>query len=885
MPGPLTAGERPSPPHARASVVPDHARRPRPNPPRRASGLVRRLLGAVFALGLLLVLAGGAVGLFAWQRFGADLPSVQGLQSYQPPLLSRIYAANGQPIAELATQRRIFVPYAGIPKLVRNAFISAEDQYFWIHPGVDPTAILRAGIWDLLHLGSGRRPLGASTITMQVAKNMLLSSRMNLVRKIEEAILALRIEQTLSKPRILEIYLNQIYLGDGAYGVAAAAQTYFDKPLDKLTVAEAASLAALPKAPHNYDPLHAPAAALARRNWVIDRMADTGAITRAQAKTAKAEPLLPAHIQRPAPIPGAAWFASEAQHQLVARFGNDLTMEGGLSVVTSLDPKLQAEAVASVRDGLMAYDRRMGGWRGPLARLPRGALTGWAGALAKIVPPDGMLDDWRLAVVLGGPPAAPRIGWIDPPPQSDQSQPGAQPTAHTGVLSLGGEVWHHPMSPIGAEQAAYHGLAQMVAPGDVVLVQPSASTDAAVLRQIPKVQGALVSLDPVSGQVRAMVGGWSYKASQFNRATQAQRQPGSSFKPMVYLAALEAGYSPSSRFLNAPIVVNLGAQGLWRPHNYEDNFGGPTPLRVALEQSLNLVTVRVARHVGMPAVAKTAEAFGMADHVPDLLPAALGAVDTTVLREAGAYASLAEGGRRVTPSVIDSVQDPEGHVVWRPSGLACVCDHAAVPPQVTDARPRIADADSVFQLVTMMEGVVTRGTGVPAGKGLDRPIAGKTGTTEDFQDGWFSGFTPQLVTVVWVGFDTPSTLGRGQAGAIVAAPIWHQFMAAALKGKPALPFLQPPGVTMAAWDSGSGMVTDAFKPGQVPGASTVPAATPVAADGGAAVGGAPGSGAPGGGAPGSGVGAAIAGAGPGTPGSAPSAGGAGGVDSSLGGLY
>ena len=897
MPGPLTAGERPSPPrahapNARRAAAPDDSRPSRPGAPRRGPGLLRRLVGAVLALGLLLVLAGGAVALFAWQRFGSDLPSVQGLQSYQPPLLSRIYAANGQPIAELATQRRIFVPYAGIPKLVRNAFISAEDQYFWIHPGVDPTAIVRAGIWDLLHLGSGRRPLGASTITMQVAKNMLLSSRMNLVRKIEEAILALRIEQTLSKPRILEIYLNQIYLGDGAYGVAAAAQTYFDKPLDKLSIAEAASLAALPKAPHNYDPLHAPAAALIRRNWVIDRMADTGAITRAQAKAAKAEPLLPARLQQPAPIPGAAWFASEAQRQLVARFGNDMTMEGGLSVTTSLDPRLQAAAVTAVRDGLMAYDRRMGGWRGPLARLPRAALAGWAGALAKITAPDGMLDDWRLAVVLGGPPAAPRIGWIDPAPASvssesaaspaDPSRPGPQPAAHTGILSLGGAVWHHPMSPIGAEQPAYHSLAQMVVPGDVVLVRPSAAGGTAVLRQIPKVQGALVSLDPVSGQVRAMVGGWSYKASQFNRATQAERQPGSSFKPMVYLAALEAGYSPSSRFLNAPIVVNLGAQGLWRPHNYEDNFGGPTPLRVALEQSLNLVTVRVARHIGMPAVAKTAEAFGMADHVPDLLPAALGAVDTTVLREAGAYASLAEGGRRVTPSVIDSVQDPEGHVVWRPSGLDCVCDHAAVPPQVTDVRPRIADADSVFQLVTMMEGVVTRGTGIPAGKGLDRPIAGKTGTTENFQDGWFSGFTPQLVTVVWVGFDTPSTLGRGQAGAIVAAPIWHQFMAAALKGKPALAFAQPPGVTMAAWDSGSGMVTDAFKPGQVPGASTVPTAAEAAADGGA----------PGGGATDAAIAAAAgtgpgsaSGATPGTPASTPAAGGTGGVDSSLGGLY
>ncbi len=379
-----------------------------------------------------------------------------------------------------------------------------------------------------------------------------------------------------------------------------------------------------------------------------------------------------------------------------------------------------------------------------------------------------------------------------------------------------------------------------------------------MLRQVPEVQGALVSLDPLSGRVLAMVGGWSYAASQFNRATQAQRQPGSSFKPIVYLSALEKGVSPSDRFLDAPLSLPDGRGGFWRPNNYEMEFNGPTPLRVALEQSLNLVTVRVAQRVGMEAVAQTAERFGMTDKLPRVLSAALGAVDTTVLREAGAYASFAAMGRKVAPTLIDSVQDREGHVVWRPAGLDCACDSPG-PPELADAREQIADPQSTFQLITMMQGVVTRGTGVPAGKGLNRPVAGKTGTSQDFTDAWFAGFTPQMATVVWVGYDNPATLGENQTGAAVAAPIWHDYMAAALKGRPALGFPMPPGVTMASWDSGTGRVTDAFKPGQVPGGSApLGGENPDLLSGGAA------------------EARSVLSGGPGA---------AGGVDSSLGGLY
>jgi penicillin-binding protein 1A len=809
MPGPLTVRQPLTPPQT-------PGRPPKRVPPRRP----RRRWSRGLAGGALGVLAGAGVvalvgGWLAWERLSRDLPSVEGLRGYEPPTMSRIYAGNGRLIADLASQRRIVVPYTAIPDLLKAAFISAEDQNFWRYPGIDPFAIARAGIYDLMHAGNGRRPLGASTITEQVAKNMLLSGRMDLIHKIEEAVLALRIEQALSKQRILEIYLNEIYLGQQSYGVAAAAQAYFNKPLDQLSLAQDAPLAALPKAPSNYNPFRFPAAAKARRDWVLDRMAEDHAISAAQAAAARAEPLVPVGFQPTAPVPGANWFASEVQRELVAQFGGDMTMQGGLTVRTSLDPTLQSDAEGAVRRGLMDYDRKMGGWRGAVDHIGVADLPQWATHLAAITPPDGMLPDWRLAAVLAVSRTETRIGWLDPVSGS------APPAQHSGVLRPGGEAWHHPMTADGKPAAAYRSLAEMVQAGDVVLVQPEEGSgpQQAVLRQVPKVQGALVSLDPTTGRVLAMVGGWSFDASQFNRATQAQRQPGSSFKPMVYLTALEKGISPSERFLDAPVVVYQGAAGVWRPHNYENNFGGPTPLRIALEQSLNLVTIRVAQRVGMSAVAQTAEAFGMADSIPKVLPAALGAVDTTVLREAGAYASLDEGGRQVIPTLIDSVQDREGHVVWRPGATECVCDAPGTPPVLDDQRKQLSDPQSIFQLVTMMQGVVQRGTGVPAGAGLHRPIAGKTGTTQNFTDAWFAGFTPDLVTVVWVGFDNPTSLGDNETGAAVAAPIWHEYMAAALKNRPVLSFPQPSGVTMASWSSGTGAVVDAFKPGQVPGAS------------------------------------------------------------------
>ncbi|MDR3539205.1 MAG: PBP1A family penicillin-binding protein [Acetobacteraceae bacterium] len=801
---------------------------------------LRGVMGAFLGLVLLVGVVGAAGGWMIWQHFSTGLPDVDGLRNYQPPVMSRVYTADARLLAELATERRIFVPFSAIPDVVKRAFVSAEDQNFWTHRGVDPLAIARAGVFDVMHMGQGRRPVGASTITQQVAKNMLLDNQVSLERKVKEAILAMRIEESLTKERILELYLNEIYLGLGSYGVAAAAQAYFNKPLDQLTIAESAFLAALPKAPNNYNPFKYPDAAKARRDWVLDRMAEDRVITVAQAVSAKAEPIVPSEFRRPPPIPGADWFTEEVRRQLIAQFGQDATTEGGLMVRTSLDPVLQAAAEKSVRDGLMAYDRKLGGWRGPVTHLDGGAALekDWQNALGQVARPPGMLGNWQLAVVLGTSDAEARLAWL-----TQAATSGGAPQPHTGILPLADVSWARPVRD-GKPGATPRKITDVMQTGDVVMVEPppAVTAQAAVptppappargfkpavvppaprlaLRQIPAVQGALVSLDPTTGRVLAMVGGWSYEQSQFNRATQAQRQPGSSFKPMVYLTALEHGISPSQRFLDAPIVVDT-PDGRWRPGNYEHTFNGPTSLRVALEESLNLVTLRVAQQIGMDAVADNAIAFHMTDAMPHVLPAALGAVVTTVLREAGAYASLATGGREVVPSLIDSVQDPDGHVVWRAGGVTCAtCDAATTPPKVADDRKQIADPQSVFQLVTMMQGVVQRGTGATVAKDLGRPIAGKTGTSQDFIDAWFSGFTPDLVTTVWVGFDNPSSLGNNQTGANVAGPIWHDYMAGALKGRPVLTFPMPPGVTMAQWDAGNGTVTDAFKPDQVPGAS------------------------------------------------------------------
>ena len=828
---PVSADPTPPPPKTKHAVKPRRRRS-------RFLAFVRGVFGLFFAIGLVGAGAAALVGWNLYGRYSADLPTLDGLRTYQPPVMSRVYAGDDRLMAELASERRIFVPIAAVPERLKQAFIAAEDQNFYTHKGIDPFAIARAAYTDLQRMGGARRPVGASTITQQVARNMLLESNtLSLERKVKEALLAIRIERTLSKQRILELYLNEIYLGQGAYGVVAAAQTYFNKPLDQLTLGEAAMLAALPKSPNNYNPFHFPDAAKARRDWVIDRMRETHAITAEDATSAQAEKLVPNKYAKPGTVPGAEWFSEEVRRRLIERFGQDQTTEGGLIVHTSLDPALQEQADGALRAGLMRYDRSHGGWRGPVARIgSMASLQGdWADGLAKVEKPAGMLPAWRIAVVLDEAGEAARLGYLD---TGDLGAASEGPTPKIGEITLGALGWARPVRANGELGGSPGRIEDVLKPGDIVMVEPQTGTvemhvhegkpvhgrarlatvslNRLALRQIPRVEGALVSLDPTTGRVLAMSGGWSGEASKFNRTTQAQRQPGSSFKPFVYLTAMEAGISPSARFEDEAFCLNG-----WCPNNYEMNFGGLTPLRVALEQSLNLVTVRVAEHVGMSAVAKTAIGFHLVDSMPKVLPAALGAVETTVLREAGAYAGIAEGGREVVPSLIDSVQDRDGHVTWRPPSLVLGASDPAQPPSLSDPRPQVADPQSAFQVVKMMEGVVKYGTGVPAVEGLDRPIAGKTGTSQDYNDAWFAGFTPDLVTIVWVGFDSPQTLGDKQTGAAVAAPIWHEFMAEALKSRPVLDFRVPDGVTLSEWGCGTHVCTDAFKPGQLPGASGV----------------------------------------------------------------
>ena len=824
MDEPLRAGERLAPPRApepRAQEPPSPGATPEPAPktprtpkPRRrrkrahwAVRALRGIMGAVMGLLLVLVLLGATGVYVAYQHFASDLPDVDGLRGYQPPVMSRVFASDARLLADLATERRIFVPFAAIPEIVRQAFLSAEDHNFYAHKGVDPLAITRAALANLTRLNSGKRPIGASTITQQVAKNMLLNNQVTLARKVKEAILAFRIEKTMTKNQILELYLNEIYLGLGSYGVASAAETYFSKPLDQLTVSEAAFLAVLPRAPNKYNPFRYPDAARVHRDQVLDRMTEDRVLTAAQAATAKLEPILPKAFRRPQIVTDADWFAEEVRRQLIALFGAESTTQGGLSVRTSLDPVLQAAADKALRNGLIAYDRRLGGWRGAVTHLDATGLErDWTRLLAKVPRPPGMLLPWRLAVVLGASDTEARVGWL-----SGLGVRGVTPQPALGTVQMSDLTWARPVrkDDLGPTPKRIGDVMRM---GDVVMVEPPAlpepdpkapSAESAIkliprviLRQIPGVQGALVSLDPNTGRVVAMSGGFNFEQSQFNRATQAMRQPGSSFKPMVYLTALQAGLSPNQMISNAELSIMVNGTP-YEPFNSNGKFGGAVPMRTALQFSMNVPTVRLAQKIGMAAIARTAAAFHFHDALPLVYSAALGSVETTPMREAGAYAALANGGREVVPTLIDSVQDRNGRIVWRPHGLECPsCQEGQKPPAVMDMRPQIADPYAVATLTQMMEAVVSGGTGAAAGRGLNRPIAGKTGTTQDYGDAWFSGFTPDLVTTVWVGYDANFSLGQHEEGGVLAAPIWHDYMVEAVKGRPVLKFQPPAGPRM-----------------------------------------------------------------------------------------
>ena len=787
--------------------------------------LTKAVSWVVVTAALWLVVGGGVVA-YVFHRYGEDLPDYASLADYQPPTVTRIHAGDGRLLAEYAHERRVFVPMSAIPPMVRQAFVSAEDKNFYHHPGIDPLGIARAAYENFQALGTNRRPQGASTITQQVAKNFFLTNEVSLERKLEEAVLAFRMEQAFEKDRILELYLNEIFLGRRSYGVAAAALTYFDKALEDLTLPEAAFLAALPKAPSTYDPDRAPEVALGRRNYVLGRMLDDGAITRAEHDAARATPI-ETRSRDSIDYARADFFTEEVRRQLVAELGEDGFYQGGLSVRTTVDPRLQRLADRALRRGLAAYDRDRQGWRGPLGTLDLAAAgAGWPRALAAF-DPGFELDDWLLAVVREAGGSQATIGFAD---------------GSTASLPFSEMRWAAPEIAPGEFGRRPEAARDVLSAGDVIVVEAIEADDGTVwaLRQRPAVEGALVALDPHTGRVLAMAGGFSFRQSQFNRATQAYRQPGSSFKPFIYLAALENGFTPSSIILDAPLVIDQGpGLPLWKPENYSDNFYGPSTLRVGIEKSRNLMTVRLAREVGMDRVQELARRFGVDRGLGTNLAASLGSNEVDLLNITEAYAMLVNGGREIKGQLVERIQDRFGHTISRRDDRACpdcrlLAWDGSLPPDLPDTRAEVVDPRHAYQMVSMLEGVVARGTATSAQR-IGKPIAGKTGTTNDARDAWFVGFSPDLAVGVYVGFDRPRNLGRQATGGSVALPIWTEFMAAALEGAPATPFRTPPGVRLVRIDAESGLlpgdgtrtvIAEAFLPGTEPSARSVGTSIP-----------------------------------------------------------
>jgi penicillin-binding protein 1A len=777
-----------------------------------------RLIGYFFGIGtvLFLIVAAG----IAWYigDVSKDLPDYEVLNSYEPPVTTRVHASSGELMAEYARERRLFLPIQAIPDRVKAAFLSAEDKNFYHHPGVDPAGLARAVVNNIRT--GGRQ--GASTITQQVAKNFLLSSDQTYERKIKEAILSFRIEQAYSKDRILELYLNEIFFGLNSYGIAGAALTYFNKSVNELTIAETAYLAALPKAPNNYHPFRHTERAVERRNWVIDRMIENGYVRADDGADAKAQPLGVTPRKTGSYLFASEYFAEEVRRELIGRYGNDALYEGGLSVRTTLDPRLQAIARKALQKGLISYDERRG-FRGPVERID---ISGdWGVPLAEVDPLRDV-PEWQLAVVLSASADAVEVGL----------RPGREVSGKvedervTGTILADNMKWAFRLNLPGEKASNVKSAADVLNPGDVVYVQQLEQDGAQVLRlrQPPQVQGALVAMDPHTGRVLAMVGGFSFAQSEFNRATQAQRQPGSAFKPFVYAAALDNGYTPASVVLDAPIEIVSGGE-LWKPKNYGGGSAGPSTLRLGIERSRNLMTVRLAQDMGMNLVAEYAERFGVYDDMLPVLAMSLGSGETTVMRMASAYSVLANGGKQIKPSLIDRIQDRYGKTIFKHEERSCDACIATAwlsqeEPEVVDTREQVLDPMTAYQITSMMEGVVTRGTA--ASKiNLDRPTAGKTGTTNEEKDAWFMGYTADLVAGVFIGFDNPTPMGRGSTGGALAAPVFNEFMQGALEGTRPADFRVPQGMKLIAINRKTGMrafegegdvIMEAFKPGTGP---------------------------------------------------------------------
>jgi penicillin-binding protein 1A len=761
----------------------------------------RWIAGLGIAALSVVALAGVCVAIYAAWLFH-DMPNAADLVDYRPPTSTRVYAWDGTLIGEFAKERRIIIPYNEMPPQLIHAFLAAEDRNFFQHGGVDVSGVGRAMVKDVFNAAQGKRLEGGSTITQQVAKNVLLGNEVTMGRKLKEAYLANQLEKTLDKKRILELYLNEIWLGYRSYGVGAAAYNYFGKTPSQLTLSEMAYLGSLPKGPDNYHPIRQKDAAIRRRNWVLGQMAEAGWITHAQADAAAKDDLVVQPAPTRAKYQDADYFVEEVRRTSLATMGDKLT-EGGYYMRTTLDPRLQSIARDSLMHGLEVYDRRHG-WRGAIANVE--VKDGWEQqAKGKTAPAERR--KWEIAIVESA-AANVKVKAVD---------------GKTGYLDPADVAW--------AKRGK--GLKD----GDLVWVEPLTKADGSPdpgrynLRQVPIVNGAMVAIDPWTGRVLAMVGGYSFSLSKFNRATQAMRQPGSSFKPFVYATALENGFTPARIVDDAPISLPGATAGsVWSPENYERDYLGPMPMRRGLELSRNTMTVRIAQAIGMRKIRDTAIKAGIVDDMLPVLAMALGAGETTPFRLASAYASFVNGGRKINPHMIELIQDREGKTIFNADKRQCapctVAYNGEDSPVVDMGGEQIFDPITAYQINSMLQGVVLRGTGAAVGRTFPgKPIGGKTGTTNEYRSAWFMGFTPDMIVGTFVGFDDNRSLGDKETGAQAAVPIFIDFMQQAQKVQPIAGEFRAPDNARFAYVNG---VREAFQPGTEPRQDLIDTAPPPA---------------------------------------------------------
>ena len=726
--------------------------------------------------------------------FISQLPDDSMLKNYKPEVMTRIHASNGELVKEYSKEYRIFVPIDNIPENLKNAFISAEDKNFYNHYGIDPAGILRAFIKNTYYIFSNRRPEGASTITQQVAKNFLLSNELSISRKVKEALLAIKIDATLSKSRILELYLNQIYLGSGTYGVAAASNRYFNKSLEELDLSEVSFLAALPKAPSRYNPNRNYEKSFSRRNWVLKRMYINNYITKNDYDVFVKNPINIASNKNK-PIYSSDYYLEEIRKQIIKIYDEDILYGGGLSVRSSLNTNVQKIADISLKSGLLAYDKR-NGYRGVIANNIK---KNWFKEYIGMKQPHNFL----LAKVLK---LEEEDGNLIIEVLEDEN-------VFQGYLS--NFNWARKSLGKGYLGPKIENGSEIFKVNDIIYV--SRINDGSYhLEQIPKINGAIVAMDPHTGRVFALSGGFDFNESNFNRVYQAKRQPGSSFKPFVYMSALENGLQPNSLILDAPFVLDQGKSlGKWKPENYGKKFYGPSTLRKGIENSRNLMTIRIAQYLGMDRITELAERTNIMSNMPPVLSMALGAGETSLIKLTSAYASLANGGKKVEPSLIDRIQDRRGKNIFILDQAICEnCDQPYIEenpkPKIINKSKIIFDEVNAYQMVSILKGAVDRGTGRKTKiEGIE--IAGKTGTTNNNTDAWFLGFTSDIIVGVYTGFDIPESLGKRETGSSIAVPIFKNFISNYYESNTSLPFIIPAGVELIKIDYDTGQISNKIK--------------------------------------------------------------------------